>query len=77
MSPTMSTCTPVSECFESIVPKSDNQIDCGPLPSPPSPFSSTLSQEHRSSCTMAPAAVTPEPIESGFRLIVNRPRFKL
>ena len=44
MSPTMSTCTPVSECFESIVPKSDNQIDCGPLPSPPSPSSSTLSR---------------------------------
>ncbi|XBH74466.1 hypothetical protein VPH35_101410 [Triticum aestivum] len=33
---------PISECFESIVPESDNQIDHDPLPSPPSPSSSTL-----------------------------------
>ena len=43
MSPTMSASNPVSECFESIVPESDNQIDHDPLPSPPSPSSSTLS----------------------------------
>ncbi|XBI32656.1 hypothetical protein VPH35_056079 [Triticum aestivum] len=36
MSPTMSTSNPVSECFESIVPKSENQIDHDPLPSPSS-----------------------------------------
>ena len=43
MSPTMSASNPVSECFESIVPESDNQIDHDPLPSPPSPSSSTFS----------------------------------
>ena len=43
MSPTMSTSTPVFECFESIVPESDNQIDRDPLPSLSSPSSSTIS----------------------------------
>jgi hypothetical protein len=43
MSQTMSTSTPVSECFESIVPEPDNQIDRDPLQSPPSPSSLTLS----------------------------------
>ncbi|XBH83603.1 uncharacterized protein LOC119295207 isoform X1 [Triticum dicoccoides] len=42
MSPTMSASNQVSECFESIVPESDNQIDHEPLQSPPSPSSSTL-----------------------------------
>ncbi|XP_020189081.1 uncharacterized protein [Aegilops tauschii subsp. strangulata] len=42
ISPTMSASNPVSECFESIVPESDNQIDHEPLQSPPSPSSSTL-----------------------------------
>ncbi|XP_037404224.1 uncharacterized protein LOC119267026 isoform X3 [Triticum dicoccoides] len=36
MSPTMSASNPVSECFESIVPESENQIDHDPLPSPSS-----------------------------------------
>ena len=43
MSPTMSASTPISECFESIVPELDDQIDNDPLPSTPSPSSSTLS----------------------------------
>ncbi|XP_044355669.1 uncharacterized protein [Triticum aestivum] len=43
MSLTMSASTPISKCFESIVPELDNQIDHDPLPSPPSPSSSTLS----------------------------------
>ncbi|XP_048556332.1 uncharacterized protein LOC125537081 [Triticum urartu] len=41
MSPTISASTPISECFESIVLESDNQIDHDQLPSPPSPSSST------------------------------------
>ncbi|XP_037471494.1 uncharacterized protein LOC119345573 [Triticum dicoccoides] len=36
MSPTMSASNLVSECFESIVPESENQIDHDPLPSPSS-----------------------------------------
>ncbi|KAE8802748.1 hypothetical protein D1007_21580 [Hordeum vulgare] len=43
MSPTMSASSPNFECFESIVPESDIQIDRDPLASPPSPSSSTLS----------------------------------
>uniref|UniRef100_A0A8R7TGV3 Uncharacterized protein n=2 Tax=Triticum urartu TaxID=4572 RepID=A0A8R7TGV3_TRIUA len=35
MSPTISASTPISECFESIVLESDNQIDHDQLPSPP------------------------------------------
>ncbi|VAH05333.1 unnamed protein product [Triticum turgidum subsp. durum] len=33
----------ISECFESIVPEPDNQIDRDPLQSPPSPSNLTLS----------------------------------
>ncbi|KAM3365881.1 hypothetical protein ACQJBY_015472 [Aegilops geniculata] len=43
MSPSILASTPISECFESIVLESDNKIDRDPLPSPPSPSSSTLS----------------------------------
>ena len=43
MSPTMKTSSPGSECFESIVPVSDNQMNHDTLPSPPSPSSSTIS----------------------------------
>ncbi|KAI5008945.1 hypothetical protein ZWY2020_009993 [Hordeum vulgare] len=43
MSPTMLASSPNSECFESSVSESDNQIDRDPLPSPPSPSNSTLS----------------------------------
>ncbi|XP_073352586.1 uncharacterized protein [Aegilops tauschii subsp. strangulata] len=43
MSPTMKTSSPGSECFESFVPESDNQMNHDTLPSPPSPSSSTIS----------------------------------
>ena len=43
VSPTMKTSSPGSECFESIVPVSDNQMNHDTLPSPPSPSSSTIS----------------------------------
>ena len=43
MSPTISASTPISECFESIVLESNIQIDHDPLPSTPSPSSSTFS----------------------------------
>ncbi|XP_037437780.1 uncharacterized protein LOC119305338 [Triticum dicoccoides] len=43
MSPTMKTSSPGSECFESIVPESDDQMNHDTLPSPPSPSSSTIS----------------------------------
>ncbi|KAI4964798.1 hypothetical protein ZWY2020_059543 [Hordeum vulgare] len=39
----MSTSTSLSDCFESIVPESDIQIDHDPLPSTPAPSSYTLS----------------------------------
>ncbi|XP_044410564.1 uncharacterized protein [Triticum aestivum] len=42
MSPTMKTSSPGSECFESIVPESDNQMNHDTLPSP-SPSRSTIS----------------------------------
>ncbi|KAM3198144.1 hypothetical protein ACQJBY_073327 [Aegilops geniculata] len=43
MSPTMKTSSPGPECFESIVPESDNQMNHDTLPSPPSPSSWTIS----------------------------------
>ncbi|XP_044962106.1 ubiquitin-like-specific protease 1 isoform X2 [Hordeum vulgare subsp. vulgare] len=43
ISATMFASSPDSESFESIVRESDNQMDRDPLPSPPSPSSSTLS----------------------------------
>ncbi|XP_048536271.1 uncharacterized protein LOC125514943 [Triticum urartu] len=43
MSPTMKTSSPCSECFESIMLESDNQMNHDTLPSPPSPSSSTIS----------------------------------
>ena len=39
MSPTMKTSSPGSECFESIVPESDNQMNHDTLPSPRSTIS--------------------------------------
>ncbi|KAE8774606.1 hypothetical protein D1007_52979 [Hordeum vulgare] len=39
----MSTSTPLSDCLESIMPESDILIDHDPLPSTPTPSSSTLS----------------------------------